>query len=122
MIDWSIYGSIDFIAVAILRELKLFGSGIRNLSNFYRKLTFNIPVFDWLVNKQAIDWLYDYGLIDFKIPEGLLVISGLKRLNLGSNMIDEVSPGIERWNQLETLILSRNKVSTDSLGILRRAL
>ena len=122
LIDWSIYWSIDFIAVAILRELKIFGWGIRNLSNFYRKLTFNIPVFDWLVNKQAIDWLYDYGLIDFKIPEGLLVISGLKRLNLGSNMIDEVSPGIERWNQLETLILSRNKVSTDSLGILRRAL
>lgn len=79
-------------------------------------------MFDWLVNKQAIDWLTDYGLIDFKIPEGLLVISGLKRLNLGSNMIDEVSPGIERWNQLETLILSRNKVSNDLLGILRRAL
>ena len=37
-------------------------------------------------------------------------------------MIDEVSPGIERWNQLETLILSRNKVSNDLLGILRRAL
>ena len=50
------------------------------------------------------------------------MISGLKRLNLGSNMIDEVSPGIERWNQLETLILSRNKVSNDLLGILRRAL
>lgn len=68
------------------------------------------------------DWLIDYGLIYFKIPEGLLVISGLKRLNLGSNMIDEVSPGIERWNQLETLILSRNKVGNDSLLILRRAL
>ena len=37
-------------------------------------------------------------------------LPNLKRLNLGSNEIDEVSPQIERWTHLETLILSRNKV------------
>jgi len=45
-----------------------------------------------------------------QIPEGILSLPNLKRLNLGSNEIDEVSPLIERWTHLETLILSRNKV------------
>ena len=36
--------------------------------------------------------------------------AGLKRLNLGSNQISEVSADIERWPQLETLILSRNQI------------
>ena len=45
-----------------------------------------------------------------QIPEGILSLPNLKRLNLGSNEIEEVSPLIERWAYLETLILSRNKV------------
>jgi Leucine-rich repeat (LRR) protein len=45
-----------------------------------------------------------------QIPEGILSLPNLKRLNLGSNEIEEVSPQIERWAYLETLILSRNKV------------
>ncbi|XP_023344300.1 protein flightless-1 isoform X2 [Eurytemora carolleeae] len=80
-----------------------------HLRNTQRTLS-NIPV-----NLEPLVHLADVDLSQnhlTKIPEGLLVISGLKRLNLGSNMIDEVSPGIERWNQLETLILSRNKITS----------
>ena len=47
-----------------------------------------------------------------KIPEGLLTLPNLKRLNLGSNQVAEVSADIEKWHPLETLILSRNRIKT----------
>jgi Leucine-rich repeat (LRR) protein len=52
-----------------------------------------------------------------RIPEGILVLPGLKRLNLGSNEIEEVSPLIEQWSLLETLILSRNKITSLPNGL-----
>ena len=52
-----------------------------------------------------------------KIPEGILSLTNLKRLNLGSNEIDEVSPDIEKWAHLETLILSRNKIKSLPPGL-----
>ncbi len=64
----------------------------------------------------ALEGLVHLSDVDFsendltKIPEGLLTLPNLKRLNLGSNHIVEVSPGIEGWAQLETFILSRNQV------------
>ena len=39
------------------------------------------------------------------------MLHNLKRLNLGSNQIDEVSPSIGRRSHLETLILSRNQIA-----------
>ena len=51
------------------------------------------------------------------IPEGLLSVPNLRRLNLGSNAIVEVSPAIERWTRLETLILSRNDIAALPTGL-----
>ena len=39
-------------------------------------------------------------------------VPNLKRLNLGSNRITEISPDIETWQKLETLILSRNEIKS----------
>ena len=51
-----------------------------------------------------------------QIPEGILALTALKRLNLGSNAINEISPNIDKWTQLETLILSRNQVRKKKTG------
>ncbi len=40
-----------------------------------------------------------------------MTLPGLQRLNLGSNEICEVSVQIDKWQQLQTLILSRNRIS-----------
>ena len=47
-----------------------------------------------------------------ELPEGLLTLPSLKRLNLGSNQITEISADIDRWPQLETFILSRNEIKS----------
>ena len=72
-----------------------------------RNLT-NIPVnLEGLVHLEDVDMSQNELT---KIPEGLLTVPNLKRLNLGSNQINEISTDIERWHQMETLILSRNKI------------
>ena len=85
-----------------------------HLRNTQRTLA-NIPA-----NLESLVHLADVDLSQnqlTKIPEGILALPGLKRLNLGSNEIDEVSPLIEQWTVLETLILSRNKIQTLPNGL-----
>merc|ERR1719414_2357403 len=89
-----------------------------HLRNTQRTLA-NIPA-----NLESLVHLADVDLSQnqlTKIPEGILALPGLKRLNLGSNQIDEVSPLIERWTVLETLILSRNKIQTLPNGLCKLA-
>uniref|UniRef100_A0A0K2U430 Gelsolin-like domain-containing protein n=1 Tax=Lepeophtheirus salmonis TaxID=72036 RepID=A0A0K2U430_LEPSM len=65
-------------------------------------------------NLEALVHLSDVDLSEnnlTKIPEGLLTVPNIRRLNLGDNQISEVSQDIERWQgSLETFILSRNKI------------
>ena len=77
------------------------------MRNTQRNLS-NIPVnLEGLVHLEDVDMSQNELT---KIPEGLLSIPNIKRLNLGSNQITEISTEIERWQQMETLILSRNKI------------
>ena len=78
-----------------------------HMRNTQRNLT-NIPVnLEGLIHLEDVDMSQNELT---KIPEGLLSIPNLKRLNLGSNQITEISTDIERWQQMETFILSRNKI------------
>jgi len=85
-----------------------------HLRNTQRSLT-NIPA-----NLESLLHLADVDLSQnqlTEIPEGILALPGLKRLNLGSNQIEEVSPLIEQWAVLETLILSRNSIASLPSGL-----
>ena len=80
-----------------------------HMRNTQRNLT-NIPVnLEGLIHLEDVDFSQNELT---KIPEGLLSIPNIKRLNLGSNQMTEISPDIERWQQMETLILSRNKIKS----------
>ena len=80
-----------------------------HMRNTQRTVSNIPPALEGLVYLEDID-LSENGLT--KIPEGLLTLPNLKRLNIGSNSLSEISPGIEVWTQLETLILSRNQIKT----------
>ena len=85
-----------------------------HLRNTQRTLANIPPNLEPLVNLTDVD-LSQNQLT--RIPDGILSLTNLKRLNLGSNEIEEVSPAIEQWSQLETLILSRNKITALPSGL-----
>ncbi|XP_022093580.1 protein flightless-1 homolog isoform X2 [Acanthaster planci] len=67
------------------------------------------PQLDALVNLSDVDLSYNELT---KVPEGLYKLGSLKRLNLSSNCITELSSAMDTWVNLQTLNLSRNKLTS----------
>ncbi|XP_038064629.1 protein flightless-1 homolog isoform X2 [Patiria miniata] len=79
-----------------------------HLRNTQRNLNNVPPQMDALVNLSDVDLSFNHLS---GVPEGLYKLSSLKRLNLSSNVITELSSAMDTWVNLQTLNLSRNKLS-----------